>query len=272
VVVTVAIAMERRTGRSRWSLIGTTVLLISIAVLPLQPCSAVELSSGTQARRSGGLDDGALRRLLPSLQLSRIDELAGGSQAREIFPSGFGTSVSPIGSPNPALSVAFGWSETGVLQTQGLEPAAYGLLTGLGSTGAGVFGLDDDSSALITGGADPSGIRAVCSDNQTAMRLQAGGTFRPAQVRTAAPVQLPPGVFGGRSLDINNSLGDPIDGPSGDRANLPPRGPTGAWCLPGPVPFSQSSPLASRAFWTPFALAFVGVVVFLLSRGAKIPA
>jgi len=269
VVVRGAVRIERR---SHWAILHATVLLTGIAFLLCQPGSAAELSSGLQARGANGLEDGALKRLLPSLQLSTIEELAGGSQAREISPSGFGTSVSTIGSPDPAMSVAFGWSETGLLRTQGLEPAAYGLIIGTGSTDAETLGLGEDSSAPTADGAAPSGIHAACGDNQTAKRLQAGGDFRPTQIPTAAPVQLPPGVFTGSSLNITKSLGDPIDGPSGDRANLSPPGPAGAWCLPAPVPFSQSSPLASRAFWTPFALVFVGFVVFLLSRGVKIPA
>jgi hypothetical protein len=253
--------MQRRSRR--W-LLRAAVLLTGIAVLPCQSGSAAELSSGSQ--------DGALKRLMPSLQPSTIDQLAGGSQAREISPSGFGTSVSPIGSPDSALSVAFGWSVIGQLQSQSLEPAAYRLLIGLGSAGAEVFGGGDGSSGSTADEAPQSGIHAVCAENKTAMRLQAGGDFRPVQNPTAAPAQFPAGVFSGSLLDINNSLGDPIDGPSGDRANLAPPGPTGAWCLPAPVPFSQSSPLAGRAFWMPFALVFVGFVVFLLSRGVKIPA
>jgi hypothetical protein len=261
--------MERQ---SRWSLFRATVLLTGIAVLPHQSGSAAELASGPQARGTEALQDGALKRLVPSLQLSTIEELAGGSEARAISPVDLSTSVSPIGSADSALSVAFGWSAIGMLQTQGLEPAAYRRLIGTGSAGAEAFGLGDDGSVPASDGAAPSGIHAVCSDNKTAMRLQASGDFRPAQIPTAAPAQFPPGVFSGSSLAINNSLGDPIDGPSGDRSNLAPPGPTGAWCLPAPVPFSQSSPLASRAFWTPFALVFVGVVVFVLSRGVKIPA
>jgi hypothetical protein len=259
-VVRGTVRMKRR---SRWSLLRATVLIAGIAALP---CSAADLSSGLQP------GDGALKRLLPSLQLSTIEELAGGSQARAISPTALGTAASPIGSPDLALSVAFGWSSIGMLQTQGLEPAAYRVLIGTGSTDTETLGLGDDSSVPTTDGAASSGIHAVCRNNQTAMRLQAGGYFRPAQVSTAAPVQFPLGVFTGTSRNVSNSLGDPIDGPSGDRTNLPPPGPVGAWCLPAPVPFSQSSPLASRAFWTPFALVFVGVVVFLLSRGVKIPA
>jgi hypothetical protein len=258
--------------RKRRLLVSAIVLLTAIAVLPCRPASAAELSSGPQARGTEGMRDGALKRLVPSLQLSTIDELAGGSQAREISPTDLSTAVSPIGSPGSELSVAFGWSAVGMLQTQGLEPAAYRQLIGTGSVGAETFGLGDDGLVPTSDGADPSGIRPVCNNNKTAMRLQAGGDFRPAQIPSAAPVQFPRGVFIGSSLDVTNSQDDPIDGPSGDRANLPPPGPAGAWCLPAPVPFSQSSPLASRAFWTPFILAFGGIVVFVLSRGVKIPA
>jgi hypothetical protein len=258
--------MERR---SRWPLLCAVVLLTGIAVLASQPAIAAALSPATQARGSDGLQDGAANRLLPSMQLRAIEGLAGGSQAQPISPTANGTSLSPIGTSDSASSAAFGWSETGLLQTQGLEPVAYQLLVGTVSGDAGIFGLGDDSSAPTIDRAASSGIHAVCSDNQMAMRLQAGGSFR---VPHAAPVQFPPGPFAGSSREVTNPVGDPVDGPSGDRANLSPEGPTGAWCRPPAVPFAQSSPLASRAFWTPFALVFVVIVVFVLSRGVKIPA
>ena len=89
---------------------------------------------------------------------------------------------------------------------------------------------------------------------------------------SAAPVQFPPGVFTGSTLEVANPLGDPTSGPTGDRSNLPPPGPAGAWCRPLPVPFAQSDPLASRTLWIWVGVLLVMVFVFWLSRGWKMPA
>ena len=168
------------------------------------------------------------------------------------------------------MSVAFGWGALGQPETRDGDPTVTGLP--YGTVSAEASGVGEGDSVQTIDGAARSGIHAVCSDNQTALRLQTGGDFRPAQVPTAAPVQFPPGVFTGSSLDVANALGDPTQGPGGDRSNLAPPGPAGSWCRPLPEPFAQDNPLASRAFWTPFALLLVIVVVFLLSRGVKIPA
>jgi hypothetical protein len=278
VVVRAAVTVGRHVRQKRWPLPRATVLLAGIAVLPSQTGSHALLlpGPGLQIAAIEGLAttgaEQSPRRSLPGLQMHPIEELGAGSQARASSSTAFGSFVSPIGSADSALSIALGWSGPGLQQTQVLEPAAIGPLIGAGSAGAEAFGVGDDGSAPIIGGAAPSGIHPVCTDDQTAMRLQAGGKFRVAQTLTAAPVQFPPGVFTGTSLDIANSLGDPTLGPGGDRSNLTRAGPAGSWCRPLSEPFAQDNPLASRAFWTPFALALIVVVVFLLSRGVKIPA
>jgi hypothetical protein len=38
-----------------------------------------------------------------------------------------------------------------------------------------------------------------------------------------------------------------------------------------PLPFADSSPLASRAFWTPIILVLSAVGVLWLSRGVRLP-
>ena len=203
-------------------------------------------------------------------RMHSIEELAGGSQARAVAPTTYGNSASPLGSPDPALSFAFGWSAIG-LETRGSEQAVTALLNATLWASAEELGVGGGGREPTIGGAARAGIHAVCGDDRLAMQMQAGGEFWTAQAVTAAPAQFPPGVFTGSSIESANPLSDPLLGPSGNRSNLPALGGAGAWCRPLPVPFGQSSPLASRAFWIPIGVLLVGFVVFWLSRGVKMP-
>ena len=239
-VVRVAVTMGRQARNDCWSLPRATILFAGIAGLPIQSGSVSLWSSGAE---------------------------------HAIAPTNYGNFSSPIGSPDATLSTAFGWSAIGPMpQTQGSDPAVTALLYGTVSAGAEVFGVGEGGVLPAPSRAAPGGIHAVCGDDQTAMRLQAGGKFWTAQGMSGAPVQFPPGVFTGSTLDVANRLGDPTIGPSGDRSNLPPPGPAGAWCRPLPVPFAQSSPLASRTLWIWVVVLLVMVFVFWLSRGWKMPA
>jgi hypothetical protein len=178
-------------------------------------------------------------------------------------------------------------------QTMGLGPATstmldgilQGVLPGGGSAeeiGVGSGGVGVASSGVVDGlsGGVPTisgagglptistaqGIQPLCSDNQMAQQLQVGGKFWDAQGVSATPVQFPPGVFTG--MDVKNPLG--LD-PSGNPSDLSPPGPAGGWCRPSPGPFSESSPLESRYLWIAAVTLLVGVVVFWLSRGIKLP-
>ena len=240
-VVRVAVTVGRHALRGCWSLPRATVMLAGIAVLPTQPGSISLWSSGAESA---------------------------------IAPTNYGSFAPPIGSADRAWSFAFGWNAIGPMpQTQGSDPAVIALLYGTVSAGAEEFDVGGGGSPPTVRGAAPeSGIHAVCIDDQTEMRLQRGGEFWTAQAVSGAPVQFPPGVFTGSTLDIANPLGDPTIGPSGDRSNLPPPGPAGAWCRPLPVPFAQSSPLTSRTLWIWVVVLLVMVFVFWLSRGWKMPA
>jgi hypothetical protein len=180
--------------------------------------------------------------------------------------------IAPIELPNAT-------SASGALgpmsDTQGIDPAVTALLNGTLPAGAEEFGVGGAPPKPTTSGVAPEGIQGVCGDDQTATRLQAGGEFWIAQAASGAPVQFPPGVSTASSLgNAFSPSGNPTDptlGPSGDRSNLPAPGPAGAWCRPLPVPFALSSPLASRAVLIPVVVLLVGVIVFWLSRGVKMP-
>jgi len=111
--------------------------------------------------------------------------------------------------------------------------------------------------------AAPGSIHIDCE--WAAQTLQSGGEFWNTLPLGAMPNRLAPPVR------LGASLADPARGPSGDRSNLPPPGPAGAWCRPPPVPIADTSPLANRNFWIPALLVAFGVGVFWLSRGLEMP-
>jgi hypothetical protein len=213
-----------------------------------------------------------------------------------IAPTLYGDFVSPT-----ALSFPLGSSGVGPMpQTMGLDPATSTMLDGVlqgvlpGGGSAEEFGAGSSGAVVGTGGAGVAssgvvnglsggvptisragglptistaqGIQPLCSDNQMAQQLQVGGEFWNAHGVSATLVQFPPGVFTG--IDVKNPLG--LD-PSGNPSNLSPPGPGGGWCRPSPGPFSESSPLESRLLWIAAVTMLVGVVVFWLSRGMKMP-
>lgn len=112
-----------------------------------------------------------------------------------------------------------------------------------------------------------AGIMPSCNESAEASELQAGGEYWNGQAVSTSPVQFPKGVITGG--DTRNPLGGL--GLSGNPTNLPRPGPAGSWCRPAPVPFFESSPLESHIFWIAAAILIVGVVVFWLSRGIKMP-
>lgn len=256
-VVKLFLAMMLQARRAAWPLPRASLLLAGMAVLPGQ--------------------SGNISLLPPGLQLRAIEGLPNGSRLNEIAPLPYGDFASPIGSPDPGLSFASPWRAAGLPDVLGSDPVesqdsgpAAARFNDTVAANNEEFGVRGGPPAPITRAAR-GGVRSACDDNQLAVRLQAGGGYWTTQGTNATPVQFPPGVFTGNSLSIPNPLGDPTIGPSGDRSNLQPPGATGAWCPPVPVPFAQSSPLASRAFWTPFAVVLFGLLVFWLSRGVKLP-
>jgi hypothetical protein len=103
--------------------------------------------------------------------------------------------------------------------------------------------------------------------------LQAGGRFWSRQAVSGAPAQFAPGEFITSPVPgPADSLGDPAFAASANRSNVIPPGPAGAWCRPPPVPFAQSSPLATYTFWAPFIFLLAAATVLWLSRGVRMPA
>ena len=217
-----------------------TVLLAAVAVLPTQ--------------------SGSISLLPPRLQLRAI---AGSSSGLQLPP--FGNFVPPSGLPDPALAFAFRSRSMGVPRTWGSDPSMAARLNFNVSVDDNEFGLDQDrADALPTiGMAVPGGIQAVCE--QAPQELQAGAEFGNTRAGSGWPVQFPLHQF------APNALSDPTQGPSGDPSNVAAPGPAGAWCRAPSLPFVDSSPLASRVFWTPIAFVLFVITVFWLSRGFKLP-
>jgi hypothetical protein len=228
-----------------------------------------------------------------------------------IAPTVYGDFNSPVGLSYQALSPSVGSGVWPMSETEGVDPAVttmfdgtlkVGLLPGAGSAGAGQslgglpntdFGVGsngavDDSNAAVStiptisgAGGTPTfsgageipniggtaGTQPVCSDDQLARGLEAGGKYWNVQGLLAKPEQFLPGMATG--IGVGNPVGGL--GRSGNQSNVDHPGPAGGWCRPAPVPFWQSNPLAWPLLWIGVAALLVGVVVFWLSRGIKIP-
>jgi hypothetical protein len=228
-----------------------------------------------------------------------------------IAPTVYSDFRSPVGLSYQALSPSIGSGVRPMSETEGVDPAVttmfdatlkVGLLPGGGSAGAGEslgglpnteFGVGsngaviDSNAAVLTiptisgaggmprisgAGGIPNisgvgGTQPVCSDDQLARGLEAGGKYWNVQGLRAKPEQFLPGMA--TRIEVENPLGGL--GRSGNRSNVAQPGPAGGWCRPAPEPFWRSSPLQSPFLWIGVAALLVGVVVFWLSRGIKIP-
>lgn len=195
-----------------------------------------------------------------------------------------GISLSPTG---PRLAPHYGdYTPTG----QQLEPSLWfgpsSTLSGLPGGGLGGLAQEQGSDGIIAGT-----VTAAMLQTANGAVAAAGATGLVPSV-TAAPFQPGTGYGCGQlpgqlqsggqywntrtsgrlpALLAANVPGDPVEGPAGDPSNLPPDGRGGGWCRPRPLPFADSSPLASRAFWVPVAVLLVGASLFWLSRGVSLP-
>lgn len=225
---------------------------------------------------------------------------------RTLAPNAFGNFVSATG-PGRALSSAFGDSSKSAVAPmpalEGADPDVAAMLNSSVSSitnasgasgatgtsgnmnGAGIVSSSagiNATGAVVgsSGGAvigppgtlsettPAAGIAPGCGANEVSSQLQSGGEYWTSQAVSATPVQFPPGVFAG--MGSGNALGGLA--PAGNPSNVVSQGPTGAWCVTGQTPFSESSPLESRVLWIGFIIVTGGVVVFLLSRGVHRPA
>ena len=112
-------------------------------------------------------------------------------------------------------------------------------------------------------GAVPGSMHIDCA--WAAQTLQSGGEYWNTLPDGAMPTSL------AAPVRLAAPLADPVLGPRGNRSNLPPPGPAGAWCRPPPVPIAETSPLSNQSFWIPALLVAFGVGVFWLSRGLEMP-
>jgi len=180
---------------------------------------------------------------------------------------------------DPSLSFAFSWSAVGPWQTiemQSDDPMANSFAYETISNAGEQSPSEESDAQLAAERVAWTGIHAACEDDQEAKRLQAAGQWR-AQTLSLAPGQLPLGAFTGGALgmagpaDLAPIPKNEFVVPSGFEFHLSPPGPAGAWCRPPPQPFSLSSPLASRTFLIAVIILLSTLVVFLLSRGIKMP-
>jgi hypothetical protein len=241
VVVKITNRMRQGAGRTRSSLPCVTVLLAGISILPTQ-------SDGISLMPAGA-------------QLHAIEQLRTGLQTRAIKPLSYLEFVPPQGQLDPSLTFSFNWSDAGLGQTQGSDPAVTALLNSTVSTTPEEFGVGGGSAPTAREGA-PTWTRIACEQlaEQLPDQLQTGGERWNTNSAASPPVQL-----------AANIPAYSIQGPTGYLSNLPSQGPVGAWCRPGPLPFASSGPLANRAFWTPIAVVLFGAAVLWLSRGVKLP-
>jgi len=303
-VVRVAVTIGSRVRRDPWELLRVIALLAGIIVLPTPTQSASSSPGGSPSAASPNAVGGNALRRVPQTQVfdpaaAQLSSWWSYNAMSVIAPIIYGDFQSPL-----QLSFSFGSSGVAPMpESEGLDPAVSavldsmlepGLLPGGGSAETAAFGVGSTgigwsseglgwsgaglglSSAVPTNsivGAIPiistaEGFQPVCSNDQLERQLQAGGEFWNVQGMNAAPVQFPSGVFTG-PVEVGNPLG--ALGPSGNPSNVAAPGPAGGWCRPAPAPFFESSPLASHSFWIPVIILFVGVVVFWLSRGMKMP-
>ena len=297
-VVTAAVTTGRH-GRKGSSLFCATVLLAGIAIAPTPTQSAGSSSVGSPSSPF------TLRRkplrfdlVGPSRFNSHFFSLSSSYGPMSVIaPTVYGDFRSPS---YQAWSPSTGSGVQPMSETEGGDPAVttmfdtlkVGLLPGAGSAGAvvdsnaavstiptisGAAGMPTISGAggmpTISGaGGIPNisgavGTQPVCSDDQLARGLEAGGKYWNVQGLLAKPEQFLPGMATG--IGVGNPMGGL--GRSGNQSNVAQPGPAGGWCRPAPERFWQSSPLESPFLWTGVAALLVGVVVFWLSRGIKIP-
>lgn len=239
-MVKLAVKMHRHARRIWWSTPRASVLLAGIALLPTQ--------------------SGSISLLAPREQLRAIEGLPGRPQVRAVGPSLYGDFVPPAGGLDPALTFGFSESLVGPAEAQGPDSVISASANGTVSDAADQFSVGGSATRLTEAVEAPTPVATGIVCEQLPQQLQAFGEYWNNHSVAGPPVRL--------SANIS---ADPVRGPSGDPSNLPWPGPAGAWCRPLPLPFADSSPLASRAFWTPVAFVLFGIAVLWLSRGVKLP-
>ena len=162
--------------------------------------------------------------------------------------------------PNATLAELPGGGLAGLPQEQGSDGFISGTINNalLDPEDQAGVGTSPDGFGLSIAAAPDGATEYGCG--QLPGQIQSGGQYW--NIRTSGRVLA--------SLAAN-APGDPVEGPTGDPSNLLAEGPASGWCRPRPLPFTYSSPLASRAFWIPVAVLLLGAGLFLLSRGVRLP-
>jgi hypothetical protein len=266
--------------RAKWRLSAAIVAIATAAMIALP-------TGGLPASSSVGGPQGPSSRIRPWVENEDYNPAAAyfysllsfGAMS-VITPAIFGDFQSPV-----AVSQAPQWS--GIMpQGAGFDPAISTMLNGvmqqdiLPSAGALIaeeFGVGSNSDAVLDGDAaapsasgsefsggvptmaedmrnptiEPGALEPICTEDEVAGKLQAGGEFwndpgTGLGGAKLAPAQFPLGVFARPVM-----LASPLRGlgPNGDRSNLVAPGPAGGWCRPGREPFSLSSPIEDDLLW-----------------------
>lgn len=211
---------------------GAAVLLAGIGLLPGQPARIPLLETPPRLPAHYGDYIPGTQQLEPTMWLPSTAPLAG-------LPGG-----GLAGLPQEQGSDGF---TTGMINGALLDPSDE---TGMGSGAS-------RSGPIVP--AAPEGVSWFGCEQMPA-QVRTGGLYWNGQTSLSVPAVLAPNV-----------PGDPVAGPTGDPSNLVAEGRAGAWCRPAPLPFADSSPLANRAFWLPVAILLIGICLFILSRGVKLP-
>jgi len=163
-------------------------------------------------------------------------------QRQVVGTPSYGSFLTSTNQLDPSLSLQFNTSPEGFVSGAVLTPDnALGL-------GGGATGF---APTIISG----AGVQAACEE--LAGQLQSAAKYWNGQTISGMP----------RLLAANSMAASA----GGNSTNLSPEGRAGAWCRSPPIPFAESSPLASRAFWQPIAVVAFGIIVFWLSRGIRLP-
>jgi hypothetical protein len=290
--------MSLRLRYGRRLLLPAALALVAVASPLARPLQASELSVGAGRAPSAAINNDRSPKLAGTQVFdpaaSQFDSLLPYGAMSVVAPYLFGDFQSPT-----SLTFSGGGSGMGAMpQIAGLDPAVSAMLNGIlqngllpagGSAAAETFDVgsgENDGAvsfgAVASGGEAPvwqgpgtlpdvdtaSGIQPTCEDSESADKLQAGGEYWDRHQGSAAPVQVPRGVF------THIEVGDPLGGlgPQGNPTNLPRPGAAGSWCRPGLTPFYMSSPLENVLVQIGLGAALIALLVFWLSRGIRLPA
>ena len=165
----------------------------------------------------------------------------------------------------------------------GIGAPAFGVASGLDETfaallpslvGAGADMGDNDAGLLEDATTTPGPLGSGCPGGRLERRLQGATGFWTPQAASISPVHVDLNARSDAALGRAPTAAASRDASDMDDAdNFRPlrAGAASGWCRPQPMPFSVSSPLASRGFLAILGVLISIAVVFGLSRGFKMP-